>query len=57
MEMVSTQCILILKITVAENDYVRAGQKIANIDNYMVLHFEIWGNQKKMNPEKWLIKK
>jgi len=47
----------IKNILVAENDYVRAGQKIANIDDNMVLHFEIWGNQKKMNPEKWLIKK
>ena len=44
-------------ILIDENDYVKAGQKIAGMDSNMILHFEIWGNQKKLNPEKWLIKK
>ena len=44
-------------ILIDENDYVKAGQKIAKVDNNMILHFEIWGDQKKLNPEKWLIKK
>ena len=44
-------------ILISENDYVKAGQNIATVGDSMTLHFEIWGNQKKMNPEKWLIKK
>ena len=44
-------------ILIQENDYVKAGQYIAGVNDNMILHFEIWGNQKKMNPEKWLIKK
>jgi len=44
-------------ILINENDYVKAGQNIAAVGDNMTLHFEIWGNQKKMNPEKWLIKK
>ena len=44
-------------ILIKENDYVKAGENLARINNNMILHFEIWGNQKKMNPEKWLIKK
>ena len=43
-------------ILIEENDYVIAGQQIAQVNKDMLLHFEIWGNQKKMNPEKWLIK-
>ena len=44
-------------ILIKENDYVKAGQNISRVTENMILHFEIWGNQKKMNPEKWLIKK
>ena len=44
-------------IQINENDYVKAGQNIARVNDDMTLHFEIWGNQKKINPEKWLIKK
>ena len=44
-------------ILINENDYIKAGQNLANVNNNMILHFEIWGNQKKMNPEKWLVKK
>lgn len=43
-------------IIINENDYVKAGKKIANVNDDMILHFEIWANQKKLNPEKWLIK-
>ena len=44
-------------ILINENDYIKAGQNLANVNDNMILHFEIWGNQKKMNPEKWLVKK
>ena len=44
-------------IMINENDYIKAGQNIASVNDNMILHFEIWGNQKKMNPESWLIKK
>ena len=44
-------------ILINENDYIKAGQNIASVNDNMILHFEIWGNQKKLNPEKWLIKK
>ena len=44
-------------ILINENDYIKAGQNIARVNDSMILHFEIWGNQKKMNPESWLIKK
>ena len=46
----------VVNIQVNENDYIPAGKEIAQVDNNMILHFEVWGNQKKMNPEKWLIK-
>ena len=44
-------------IIINENDYIKAGQNIASVNENMILHFEIWGNQKKMDPEIWLIKK
>jgi len=49
-------------ITVHENDYVQMGNTIAFVaiqeDNSVSrLHFEVWGNQKKQNPEHWLIRK
>ena len=49
-------------ITVYENEYLQMGNAIATIaipkDNTMAkLHFEVWGNQKKLNPEHWLIRK
>ena len=47
-------------IKVNENDYVQIGSTIASVgmpeDNSSSrLHFEVWGNQKKHNPENWLI--
>ena len=49
-------------ITVHENDYIQMGRNIASVaipeNNTMAkLHFEVWGNQKKLNPEYWLIQK
>ena len=44
------------QINVNENDYVQSGKIIGSLDksNKKILHFEIWGNQKKLNPEKWI---
>ena len=49
-------------ITVHENEYVQMDNPIASVANPeentpAKLHFEVWGNQKKLNPEHWLIKK
>ena len=49
-------------ITVHENEYVQMDNPIASVSNSeentpAKLHFEVWGNQKKLNPEHWLIKK
>ena len=46
------------EIVVSENEYVQAGKIIATVDgsNLSYLHFEIWGNQMKLNPQDWLIK-
>ena len=46
----------IKNISIEENQYVQAGMQIAEVNNELILHFEIWRNQKKTNPEKWLIK-
>ena len=49
-------------ITVHENEYIQKGSTIALVassENNTIgkLHFEIWGNQKKLNPEQWLIRR
>ena len=49
-------------IIVHENEYVQMDNPIASVANPeentpAKLHFEVWGNQKKLNPEHWLIKK
>ena len=49
-------------IQVNENEYIQAGDilaKIASNGNSKngKLHFEVWGNQQKLNPEHWLSKK
>lgn len=46
-------------IAVQENEYVQRGSTIATVikaaDNTSArLHFEVWGNQQKLNPENWL---
>ena len=47
------------KINVNENEYIQMGSSIALVavpDNGSAarLHFEVWGNQKKLNPQNWL---
>jgi murein hydrolase activator len=48
-------------ITVHENEYVQQGLKVAEVSGLgyngkPALHFEVWGNRKKLDPEKWLRK-
>lgn len=48
-------------VEVEENDYVRTRDIIAHVGDSgsldgAKLHFEIWGNRKKLNPERWLMK-
>jgi septal ring factor EnvC (AmiA/AmiB activator) len=50
------------KISVNENEYIQMGNFIASVavpenGSSIRLHFEVWGNQKKLNPEKWLASK
>ena len=47
-------------IIIRENEYIQMGNSIASVanpdnGNSTTLHFEVWGNQKKLNPEKWLV--
>jgi len=47
------------KITVSENEYIQMGNPIAAVavpvaGSTAKLHFEIWGHQEKLNPQKWL---
>ena len=47
------------KIIVNENEYIQRGNTIASVaapehGSSASLHFEGWGNQKTLNPEKWL---
>ena len=48
------------EINVSENDYVKqydiVGKILGNTLNERKLHFEIWANKEKLNPEKWLKK-
>jgi septal ring factor EnvC (AmiA/AmiB activator) len=46
-------------ISVHENEYVQKGSTIATVvnpenNNPEILHFEVWGNQQKLNPQIWL---
>jgi len=50
------------KINVIENEYVQIGDEFAvvaspNSGSIAKVHFEVWGNQKKLNPIKWLVAK
>ena len=49
------------KIQYTENEYVQQysilGYVANNKQEFNKFHFEIWGNNTKLNPEKWLIKK
>ena len=49
-------------ISVHENEYIQMGNAIASVaspenNTTAKLHFEVWGDQKKLNPEHWLIRK
>ncbi|MDP6853294.1 MAG: peptidoglycan DD-metalloendopeptidase family protein [Candidatus Marinimicrobia bacterium] len=49
-------------ITIHENEYIQMGNSIAKVaepepGERAKLHFEVWGNQEKLNPQHWLIKK
>ena len=58
----STVYAMVENIQVRENEYVGEGTIIAKVGTYDknskkgILHFEVWGNQKKQNPEHWLIR-
>jgi len=57
----STVYAQIENIQVNENEYVQAGDRLAKVasngkSNNGKLHFEVWGNQQKLNPEHWLSK-
>ncbi|MEE9167290.1 MAG: peptidoglycan DD-metalloendopeptidase family protein [Candidatus Neomarinimicrobiota bacterium] len=48
-------------VEVGENDYIKARDVIAHVGDSgsfdgAKLHFEIWGNRKKLDPEQWLRK-
>ena len=48
-------------ITVHENEYVQSINPMAKVaapEKGIIakLHFEVWGNQQKLNPEIWLVK-
>ena len=49
------------KIQFTENEYVQQysilGYVANNNSKYNKFHFEIWGNNTKLNPEKWLLKR
>ena len=48
------------KIQYTENEYVQQYSIYIQNNNkqeFNKFHFEIWGNNTKLNPEKWLIKK
>ena len=59
----STVYAMVENIQVSENEYVNEGSIIARVSTYEknskrgILHFEVWGNQKKLNPESWLKRK
>ena len=47
------------KIIVSENEYIQMGNSIAVVaapvaGSTAKLHFEVWGHQEKLNPQKWL---
>ena len=58
----STVYAQIENIQVNENEYIQAGDRLAKIasngkSKNGKLHFEVWGNQQKLNPEHWLSEK
>ena len=53
----STVYAQIENIQVNENEYIQTGDRLAKIASNGKLHFEVWGNKQKLNPEHWLSKK
>ena len=41
-------------LLISENMNVKEGQNIGYVSNDNIIHLEIWGNNQKLNPEKWL---
>ena len=42
-------------LLISENMNVKECQNIGYVSNDNIIHFEIWGNNQKLNPEKWLV--
>jgi len=41
-------------LLISENMLVKEGQEIGFVSNNNIIHFEIWGNNKKLNPAQWI---
>ena len=52
----STVYAKVANMLVNENEYIQQGREIAITSNNTnsILHFEVWGNQNKLNPQDWL---
>tara|TARA_A100000164_G_scaffold381383_1_gene432776 strand:- start:306 stop:1475 length:1170 start_codon:yes stop_codon:yes gene_type:complete len=42
-------------LLITEDTNIKEGQNIGYVSNENIIHFEIWGNNQKLNPESWLI--
>ena len=42
------------KLLVSENMIVKEGQEIGFVSSNNIIHFEIWGNNQKLNPIQWI---
>ena len=41
-------------LLISENMLVKEGQEIGFVSSNNIIHFEIWGNNQKLNPTKWI---
>ena len=41
-------------LLISKGTLVREGQNIGYVSNENIIHFEIWGNNQKLDPQKWL---
>ena len=41
-------------LLISENMIIKEGQEIGYVSNNNIIHFEIWGNNQKLNPTKWI---
>ncbi|MDG1900017.1 MAG: M23 family metallopeptidase, partial [Candidatus Marinimicrobia bacterium] len=41
-------------LLINENMIVKEGQEIGFVSNNNIIHFEIWGNNQKLNPTQWI---